>query len=140
MKTRFIKFKILGTFFSNAPNANTKKTNMPQLLKPYNPWFIGIEAGLAAALVSAGVGDNLSLGSAVGVAVVIGGWNYYVQKNYPVPRALIEKAEVLQFKKYERSLDRSLGGGISKQILAPAAQLELNNWEQRIASDAAKQF
>jgi hypothetical protein len=98
---------------------------MPQLLKPYNPWFIGIEAGLAAALVSAGMGDNLSLGSAVGVAVVIGGWNYYVQKNYPVPRALVERAERLEFKKlYRKDYRADIKAGETPALAAYNALVE----------------
>lgn len=113
---------------------------MPQLIQPYNPWFMGIEAAVAAAVIGGAMSQPPSMGAAVGIAVVIGSWNYYVQKNYPVPRKLIERAEVLKYKQELGKLDRSLGGNVPKSILEPGAKLATENWEHRIESKAALQF
>lgn len=113
---------------------------MPQLIQPYNPWFMGVEAAVAATVIGGAMGTPVDIGTAIGVAVVVGSWNYYVQKTYPVPRKLIERAEVLKYKQELGKLDRSLGGNVPKSILEPGAKLATENWEQRIESRAALQF
>jgi uncharacterized membrane protein YjjP (DUF1212 family) len=59
---------------------------MPQLIEPYNVWFMGVEAALACGLASWITGGQMpSVASALVVVVLVGAWNYYVQNNFPVP-------------------------------------------------------
>ena len=105
---------------------------MPQLLKPYNPWYMGIEAAVAAAVAANALQpEGLSLGAAATVAVVIGSWNYYVQKNYAVPDVLIERAEVLKFKEESR---------VKSPLVYTDPFAAVNAWEQNLAQNAAKDF
>jgi hypothetical protein len=60
---------------------------------------MGVEAAVAAALAAGALQpQGISMGAAVSVAVAIGSWNYYVQKTYPVPDVLIERADVLKYR------------------------------------------
>jgi uncharacterized membrane protein YjjP (DUF1212 family) len=77
---------------------------MPQLIEPYNVWFMGLEAAAACAIAAWITGGPApSMASAVVVLVLVGSWNYYVQHNLKMPNstwALINqvraKMEVLQ--------------------------------------------
>lgn len=117
---------------------------MPQLLQPYNPWFIGIEAAVAAAVVGGAVDVAPSMGTAVGIAVVIGAWNYWVQKEYPVPRKLIEKAEVLKYKQElnkDERVNKLLGNPLTQAQLREGAADQTIQWASKsVSSNAALQF
>lgn len=118
---------------------------MPQLLQPYNPWFIGIEAAVAAAVVGGAVEAPPSMGAVVGIAVVIGAWNYWVQKEYPVPRKLIEKAEVLKYTQYyNRDLTMIEKAGVAPVVAtvdaANMALGQVSKWEAGVHKNAALQF
>lgn len=111
---------------------------MPQLLKPYNPWYMGIEAAVAAAVAANALQpEGLSLGAAATVAVVIGSWNYYVQKNYAVPDVLIERAEALKFNNnYNKDL-KLIG---SPALAMIQAGIQEDAWLKKTENDAYKNF
>jgi hypothetical protein len=68
---------------------------MPQLIEPYNVWFMGVEAAAACAVAAWVTGAQApSMAQAVVVVALVGAWNYYVQHNLKCPPstlALIER-------------------------------------------------
>jgi len=72
---------------------------MPQLLQPYNPWFMGIEAATAAAIIGGAIDKAPSMGVIAGIAIAVGSWNYYVQREYPVPEKLVHVRKALEAKR-----------------------------------------
>lgn len=112
---------------------------MPQLLQPYNPWFMGIEAATAAAIIGGAIDKAPSMGVIAGIAIAVGSWNYYVQKEYPVPKKLVEKAEALKYKQELRTVQRDAPDISSQDQQELAASLTME-WANKKVYNAVAQF